>query len=274
MRYALGLEYDGRAFCGWQAQPSGRGIQNAVQRAVSAIAGHPVMVTCAGRTDAGVHATAQVVHFDTGSERPDTAWTRGVNTWLQEGISVLWSRRVADSFHARYEALSRSYRYILLERRSRPGLHHGRVGWWPTPLDVPAMAVAAGALLGTHDFSTFRAAECQARSPVRTMLHLEVRREGEFIEFDLRANAFLHHMVRNIVGSLVQVGAGRRTPEWIAGILAARNRQAGAPTFAADGLYLAGVEYDPAHGIPAFPDRALSPAPVRRPDVDDPAPLA
>jgi tRNA pseudouridine38-40 synthase len=217
------------------------------------MAGHAVSVTCAGRTDAGVHASWQVLHFDTEARRPESAWTRGVNAFLPPAVSVLWARRVDPAFHARFDARSRSYRYRLLCRPARPAMEHGRVGWWPGPLDPEAMREAAGRLLGTHDFSTFRAAECQARTPVRQLEVVDIGVEDDLIMFDLRANAFLHHMVRNIVGSLVYVGAGRRPPHWIGDILEARDRSLAAPTFAPDGLILRGVEYDAALGLPEPP---------------------
>lgn len=257
MRIALGLEYDGSGFCGWQTQPSGCSVQDALERALEQIAGSPVATTCAGRTDAGVHALAQVVHFDTAAERPDTAWVRGANALLPPGVSVLWAQRVDPAFHARFDAEARRYRYILLARGERPGLLHGRVGWWHGPLDVEAMREAAAALVGEHDFSAFRAAECQAKSPVRTLTNLDVRSEGPFIAFDLRADAFLQHMVRNIVGSLVYVGAGRQPPGWIRALLQGRDRRLGAPTFAPDGLYLTGVEYSSIAALPAVPVRTV-----------------
>ncbi|MBK8015352.1 MAG: tRNA pseudouridine(38-40) synthase TruA [Betaproteobacteria bacterium] len=250
MRVALGVEYDGRGFCGWQTQPAGCGVQDALQRSLARIAGHPVDVVCAGRTDAGVHARGQVVHFDTIAERPETAWTRGVNASLPDGVSVLWARPVDNAFHARFDALARAYRYTIQVRSARPALEHGRVGWWPTELDLECMCDAAAHLVGTHDFSAFRAAECQARSPVRTLEALRIRRRGDLLFFDLRANAFLHHMVRNIVGSLVYVGAGRRPEEWIRAILESRDRRLAAPTFAPDGLCLQAVYYDAKVGLP------------------------
>lgn len=257
MRIALGLEYDGSAFCGWQTQPSGCSVQDALERALAEIGGSPIATTCAGRTDAGVHALAQVVHFDTDADRPDTAWVRGTNALLPSGVSVLWARVVDPAFHARFDAQARRYRYVLLARGERPGLLHGKVGWWHGTLDVDAMRAGAAALVGEHDFSAFRAAECQAKSPVRTLTNLELRSEGSFIAFDLRANAFLQHMVRNIVGSLVYVGAGRQPPGWIAELLQGRDRRLAAPTFASDGLYLTGVEYSPIANLPAVPARAI-----------------
>ncbi len=245
MRYALGIEYDGRGFCGWQSQAGGGAVQDAVERALSIVADAPVRVVCAGRTDAGVHALEQIVHFDTESRRPDNAWVRGVNAHLPPSVAVCWAQEVPQDFHARFSALGRRYRYLLLNRPQRPGLQAGRIGWYHRPLDAPAMARAAALLLGEHDFSAFRAAECQAKSPVRQLRVADVARRGELIVFDFAANAFLHHMVRNIVGALVDVGKGGRPVEWIADLLACRDRRCAAPTFAAAGLYFAGVDYDP-----------------------------
>lgn len=253
MRLALGLEYDGRAFHGWQTQPGGDTVQDALEAALSRIAARPVRVLCAGRTDAGVHATAQVVHFDTDAERPDEAWVRGVNALLPAGVAVRWGRRVDPGFHARFAARGRRYRYLLLARAQRPGLWAGRVGWFHRPLDLAAMQDAAGRLLGEHDFSAFRAAECQARSPVKHLREARVTRRGDLVCFDFEASAFLHHMVRNLVGSLVYVGKGAHPPAWIETLLAARERRLAAPTFAADGLYLAGVTYEPHWGLPPDP---------------------
>lgn len=250
MRFALAVEYAGHAFCGFQSQPSGCGVQDALQRALGAIAGHDVCVAAAGRTDAGVHAVSQIVHFDTAAQRPDGAWVRGVNTHLPEAAAVLWARAVGADFHARFAATARHYTYLLLNRAERPGLYAGRAGWYHRPLDVEAMRAGAAHLAGTHDFSAFRAAECQAKSPVKTLSRVAVAAQPPFVRFDFTANAFLHHMVRNLVGSLVYVGAGRQPPDWIASLLAARDRTLAAPTFSADGLYLAGADYDARFGLP------------------------
>ncbi|HET7362695.1 MAG TPA: tRNA pseudouridine(38-40) synthase TruA [Burkholderiales bacterium] len=249
-RIAIGLEYDGSCFLGWQTQPGGGTVQDVLQAALAAIAGEPVTVFGAGRTDRGVHARGQVAHFDTSAVRPDTAWVRGVNAFLPEAVAVLWARPVDAEFHARFSAVARTYRYRLDNRPVRPALAARRAGWYHAPLDVEAMRAAARALLGEHDFSAFRAAECEAASPVRTVHSLDISREGERIELVIRANAFLHHMVRNIVGSLVYVGAGKQPPGWIADVLAARDRSKAAPTFAPEGLYLERVEYDPKWGLP------------------------
>lgn len=250
MRIALGLEYDGAGFFGWQSQPGGNTVQDALERALAQIAGMPVRVVCAGRTDAGVHATAQVVHFDVTQERPVSAWVRGTNAHLPVGVAVRWAQPVAGDFSARFAACARAYRYVLLNRPERPALLARKVGWTHRPLDLAAMQLAAESLVGEHDFSSFRAAECQAKSPVKTLMSFSVSREGDLVLFDCRANAFLHHMVRNIVGALVYVGMGRQPPTWIAELLAARDRSRGAPTFAPDGLYLVGVEYDSSWGLP------------------------
>jgi tRNA pseudouridine38-40 synthase len=257
MRIALGLEYAGIPFTGWQSQADGRGAQDALERALSAIAGTRVGTVAAGRTDAGVHATMQVVHFDTEVERPDTAWVRGVNSHLPPDIGVQWAKPVAVDFHARFAATARHYSYLLLNRTVRPALLAGRVGWYHRPLDVAAMREAARALAGTHDFSAFRAAECQARSPVKTLSAVAIAAIGDHVRFDFSANAFLHHMIRNIVGALVYVGVGKQPVTWIAELLAACDRTRGAPTFRADGLYLTGADYDVEWGLP----------PTRRPVV-------
>jgi tRNA pseudouridine38-40 synthase len=251
VRIALGIEYDGAPFHGWQSQPSGRPVQDTLELALSAMAGEPVRAICAGRTDTGVHASAQVVHFDTTASRPDSAWVKGVNTMLPKSIAVLWAKPVPDDFHARFCALSRRYVYVLSNRAVRPALGAGAVGWFPIPLDLESMREAAACLVGSHDFSAFRSVQCQAKSPVRELRRLGIERHGDAIHFSIEANAFLHHMVRNIVGCLVYVGKGRYPPQWLAGVLAARDRSKGAPTFAPDGLYLSGVDYAPAWGLPS-----------------------
>jgi tRNA pseudouridine38-40 synthase len=204
----------------------------------------------AGRTDRGVHARGQVAHFDTDAARPQSAWVRGVNAFLPDSIAVLWSLEVPSDLHARYSALARTYRYQLLNRPVRPALEAARIGWFHAPLDLETMREAARALVGEHDFSAFRAAECQAKTPVRTLHSIDIARTGERIDFVVKANAFLHHMVRNIVGSLVYVGCGRQPPSWIAELLAGRDRTRAAPTFGPEGLYLEKVDYDAAWGLP------------------------
>ena len=258
MRIALGVEYDGSTFHGWQTQIGGGTVQDALQAAMGAIAGEPVDVVCAGRTDAGVHATAQVVHFDAPVERPLSAWVRGVNTFLPPAISVHWAHPVTDAFHARFSAFGRRYRYLLINRAQRTGVWHGRAGWYHHPLDVETMQRAATMLLGEHDFSAFRAADCQAKSPIKTVRQASVQRSGDLIVFDFEAGAFLHHMVRNLVGSLVYIGQGKHPAEWMAQLLEAKDRRLAAPTFSAAGLYLAGVSYEDHWGLPINRDSMLS----------------
>ena len=254
MRIALGLEYDGSAFTGWQTQPGATAVQDAVERALAAFAGAPVATICAGRTDAGVHASYQVVHIDPPVARPLDAWVRGVNAHLPDDVAVRWSRAVPESFHARYSATGRRYDYWLLNDPVRSPLARGRAGWVFRPLDESAMHAAAQALLGMHDFSAFRAAECQAATPVRELRQCDVQRFGRLIRIRVAANAFLHHMVRNLVGTLVYVGLGRQPIDWPAQLLTARDRAQAAPTFAAAGLYLTDVQYDPAFDLPASAD--------------------
>ena len=249
-RIALGLEYDGSRFLGWQTQPDGGTVQDALETALSSIAGIRVATTAAGRTDRGVHARLQVAHFDTEAQRPATAWVRGVNALLPDAVAVLWSREIAGDFHARYSALSRTYRYQLLNRPVRAALSAHYAGWFHVPLDVGKMREAAALLVGQHDFSSFRSSECQAKTPVRTVFSLDIERAGELISFVIRANAFLHHMVRNLVGTLVYVGKGKHPPEWVGQVLRSRDRAKAAPTFGPEGLYLEKIEYQPKWGLP------------------------
>jgi len=262
-RWALGVEYDGQYFHGWQTQgpaphavgdrPAGTvlpTIQDALEAALSQIADAPIQVMCAGRTDAGVHATGQVVHFDTTVVRPDTAWVRGVNALLPDACAVRWAKPVPEDFHARFSATGRHYRYILLNRPERPAVFSGRIGWFHRPLDAGLMAEAAQSILGTHDFSAFRAAECQANSPIRTLTEACVARHGDWLVFDFAANAFLQHMIRNLVGALVHIGKGGAAPSLMAELLARKDRTIAPPTFMPDGLYLTGVDYDVALGLP------------------------
>lgn len=252
MKIAIGIEYDGSRFHGWQSQPSGDTIQDHLERALASIAGERVRLAAAGRTDAGVHALAQVAHFETAAVRPESAWVRGVNALLAQAVAVQWAAPVADDFHARYSALSRTYRYVLYNHPVRPALHHGRVGWFHLPLDAEAMRAALTHLAGEHDFSAFRSSECQAKSPVRTLRRWAIERRGALLSFEFTANGFLHHMVRNIVGCLVYVGKGKYPPGWLAEVLAGRDRCRAAPTFSPDGLYFAAVEYAPGWKLPAF----------------------
>lgn len=258
MRIALGVEYDGSQFFGWQSQAEGRTVQDALQTALSGIANEPIAIIAAGRTDTGVHALEQVVHFDTGVERPLSAWVRGANALLPKSIAVLWAHAVAEEFHARFSAQARSYRYLLINRPVRSAVHYGKAGWFHTPLDVERMREAAQYLLGEHDFSAFRAAECQAKSPVKNLAQLDITRQGDMIIFDLTAGAFLHHMVRNIVGCLVYVGKGKHPPQWMQQVLQGRERSLAAPTFAPDGLYLRRITYDAKWGLPQEQDRGSS----------------
>ena len=251
MRIALGIEYDGATFTGWQTQTGGRGVQDAVEGALSQIAGVATSTICAGRTDSGVHALDQVIHFDTNAVRPLTAWVRGVNRFLPASVAVQWAKQVDDQFHARYSARRRRYDYWILNAPVRPALAHSRAGWVFRPINEKTMQEAAAHLIGRHDFTSFRSAECQAATPVRHVEALTVERIGPLIRIGVIANAFLHHMVRNIVGALVYVGVGRRSQGWVSDVLHARDRTVGAPTFAAAGLYLARVEYDPAFCLPA-----------------------
>lgn len=253
MRIAIGVTYDGSRFAGWQSQPSGDTVQDHVERALAAVASHPVRVTAAGRTDARVHALAQVAHFETTAARPDSAWVRGSNASLPAAIAVQWAVPVAEDFHARFSATRRSYRYLLYNHPVRPSLLAPYVGWFHLPLDVDAMRAGAAHLVGEHDFSAFRAAECQAKTPVRRVGTAHVARHGPYVVVDIGADAFLHHMVRNIVGALVYVGKGKHPPDWIATLLGHRDRRLAAPTFAPNGLYLSGVHYPSPWTFPAFP---------------------
>lgn len=261
MRIALSLEYDGSGFCGWQSQPGGCGVQDHLQEAIRQVAGHTVVVNAAGRTDAGVHALSQVVHFDVDVKRPLTAWVRGVNAFLPAGVRVVWAQEVSAEFHARFSAHQRSYQYLLINRPVAPAILAGKAGWFHLPLDVDSMREAAIHLLGEHDFSAFRAAECQAKTPVKIMQQAEVHRRGDAIMFEFKANAFLHHQVRNMVGALVYIGKGAYSPEWIKSLLAERNRMLAPPTFAPAGLYLVGVGYDAAFGLPSC-ERRLDSLPM------------
>lgn len=249
-RWAIGVEYDGAPFSGWQAQHHAPSVQAEVERALSRVANHPVAVTAAGRTDAGVHALGQVVHFDTAALRPDFGWVLGCNTGLPGSISLRWARPVSGDFHARHSATARSYRYVIFNRRARSAVFAARSAWWSYALDADAMHAAAQHLLGEQDFSSFRAAECQSRTPMRRLDAVSVRRSGSFVIVDVTANAFVHHMVRNIVGTLFQVGQGKRPVDWVAEVLAARDRNAGGMTAPAAGLYLAHVSYPDEFEIP------------------------
>lgn len=250
MRLALGLSYRGSAYLGWQSQPGGLTVQDRVEAALSQFADRPVRTVCAGRTDAGVHALNQVVHLDTDIERDDFSWVRGSNRYLPADIAVQWCRPVDAAFHARNSAQGRRYAYVLLESPVRPALEAGAVGWVFRPLDGDAMRAAAGQLIGEHDFSAFRSSECQAASPVKTLRRIDIERRGAYWRFDFEATAFLHHMVRNLLGCLLAVGQGSRAPGWVAEVLAGRDRSLTAPTFAPDGLYFLGPHYDARFALP------------------------
>lgn len=251
MRIALGLEYDGSRYHGWQRQSNSASVQAAVEEAVSRVADHPVQLVCAGRTDAGVHATGQVAHFDTNALRDSRAWVLGGNSNLPPYVSVLWALPVDEAFHARFKAEWRSYRYIILNRFTRPSLHARYATWWHRPLDAERMHAAGQCLLGEHDFSAFRASECQAKTPVKIMHELTVMRSGDWIYLDVRANGFLHHMVRNIAGVLMLVGTGEQPPGWPQRVLESRKREQGGITAPPNGLYLTGVGYPQLFNLPA-----------------------
>jgi tRNA pseudouridine38-40 synthase len=253
-RIVLGVQYDGASWQGWQIQPHGMTVQNCLESALRQFTCTEVSTICAGRTDSGVHALEQVVHFDTAITRDNASWVRGVNAFLPSSIAVRWATQLAlpdvqyihhseHDFHARFSALSRTYHYLIYNHPVRSPLLTGRAGWTFRPLDEQAMQAAANCLIGLHDFSAFRSVECQANSPVRHMTSLNVVRKGDYIVVTLTANAFLHHMVRNIVGSLIYVGTGKKPVQWMADVLAGRNRALAAPTFMPDGLYLARVDY-------------------------------
>jgi tRNA pseudouridine38-40 synthase len=256
-RIAFGLEYDGSRYRGWQSQANAPSVQAVLEPALSSVADHPITLTAAGRTDAGVHAAMQVVHFDAAVDRGERGWILGANTLLPRDISALWARPVPDDFSARYSAQARSYRFIIQNRRSRPALMHERACWVRDPLDAKPMHAAAQALCGEHDFTSFRATECQSRTPMRRLERISVARQGEYVYIDITANAFLHHMVRNIAGTLIAVGSGDKPIEWVADVLAARDRRAAGVTAAAGGLYLVGVRYPVDFKLPSEPDVGL-----------------
>jgi tRNA pseudouridine38-40 synthase len=255
MRVALGIEYDGTAYVGWQRQDSGTGVQALVETAIAAVADEPVAACCAGRTDAGVHASAQVAHFDTHSERTERGWLLGINSHLPQDINVTWAKKVADEFHARHSATSRTYRYLILNRLARSGLYNRRAWWVYEPLDEEKMQQAARALLGEHDFSAFRAAGCQAKSALRNIHDMTIERSGNWLVLCVTANAFLQHMVRNITGTLVATGTGERPVSWAGQVLNSRDRKQGGITAPPQGLTLAGVQYPAGFSIPDGTER-------------------
>lgn len=243
MRIALAIEYDGSAFCGWQIQANVPTVQASVESAISQMAGHSVRVHAAGRTDTGVHASKQIIHFDTKVVRPLSAWVNGVNNYLPSSIRVLWAEETDAQFHARFSATARHYRYILHQHRIRPALLSGKVGWVHYDIDFESMLSATQYLLGEHDFSSFRAAECQAISAVKTLHKLSIQQEGQLFIFDFSANAFLHNMVRNMIGLLLHIGRKKADAKWAKTVLEYRSREKAPPTFMPDGLYLSGVSY-------------------------------
>ena len=251
MRIALGIEYDGSNYNGWQTQKHGTGIQAVLEQALSKVANHEVAVTCAGRTDAGVHALEQVVHFDSDADRDMRAWVLGSNANLPDDISVLWAEVVEDDFHARFSALSRTYRYIVLNREVRPAILASKVSWDFRPLDTQKMQQAAQPLLGEHDFTSYRTVHCQSKTPMRNVMQLDISRDGDFVYIDIEANAFLHHMVRNIAGVLMSIGAGEQEPSWSQEILDKKDRTEGGVTAPAAGLYFMAVAYPEKYGLPA-----------------------
>jgi len=250
VRVVLGVSYRGQAYQGWQSQPGGRTVQDRLERALAKFADRPLRTMCAGRTDTGVHALNQVVHLDTEIAREPQSWVRGTNRFLPADIALQWCRLTDESFHARYSAIGRRYVYVLLESPVRPAVEAGVAGWSFRALDGAAMDAAARVLIGEHDFSAFRSAECQAPSPVKTMRAIAITRRGAYWRFEFDASAFLHHMVRNLMGCLVAVGSGTRSVAWLAEVLASRERRLAAATFSADGLYFVGPYYDAVHAIP------------------------
>jgi tRNA pseudouridine38-40 synthase len=250
-RIAIGIEYDGTAYSGWQLQQHAPSVQAVLERALSSVADHELRLSAAGRTDAGVHALMQVAHFDTTASRPEQAWVLGGSAEAQPDVSILWARQVPDDFHARFSALSRSYLYRIVNRRVRPAIDRARACWVRQPLDAEAMHAAAQSLVGENDFSAFRAAGCQSPTPVRRLTCIAVRRDADRIEIEVTANAFLHHMVRNVAGTLIAVGAGDQPAGWVAEVLASRDRVRAGATAPPQGLYFAGVEYEARWGLPA-----------------------
>lgn len=251
-RIALAVEYDGEGFCGWQRQPHCFSVQEALEQSLSKIAQHPITVHCAGRTDTGVHALSQVVHFDTSVQRPMRAWSFGANSHLDKRVAVHWAKRMPDDFHARFSALDRSYRYTIVNRATRPGYQAGTLGWERMPLDVTAMHVAAQRILGEHDFSTFRSAECQANHARRQLKRLDVSREHDRVLIDVCANGFLHNMVRILTGCLLAIGRGERSTHWMAELLEVKDRTQAGATAPANGLCFLQPTYPEPFGVPDF----------------------
>jgi tRNA pseudouridine38-40 synthase len=255
MRIAMGLSYNGQAYEGWQSQASGQTVQDKLEKALSKFTQTPISTLCAGRTDAGVHGLMQVIHFDTELVRTPYSWVRGTNRYLPLDIAVQWAREMPREFHCRGSAMARRYAYVVLESAIRPSVEVGRVGWVYRPMNLEAMQQAASYLLGEHDFTSFRASSCQALTPVKTMTRIDISRKsttpGSAVwRFEFEASAFLHHMIRNLMGCFVKIGTGEKPPEWMAEVLAARDRDAAAPTFSPDGLYFLGPRYDAQWGLP------------------------
>jgi tRNA pseudouridine38-40 synthase len=256
MRIALGIEYDGSSYSGWQLQDGVTTVQGVLEQALEKVANTPIRVITAGRTDTGVHATAQVAHFETDVERSDFSWLRGTSRYLPDDVTVLWARHVADDFHARFCAIERSYQYIILNRRERPAILHKKVTWEYRPLDISLMQSAAARLVGKHDFNAYRAVACQAKSPVRELRELAITRQGDFVMIYARADAFLHHMIRNIAGVLCTIGAGERSPDWAQEVLLSCDRTQGGVTAPPDGLYLNEIVYPEEFRIPIISNKS------------------
>lgn len=250
MRVALGISYKGNNYQGWQSQSSGKTLQDKLENALELFCQERIGTICAGRTDSGVHAIMQVVHFDTKCIRDEYSWIRGTNSHLPKDMAVQWARLISDEFHSRASAVSRRYAYVLYQSQIRPSVDEGRVGWTFRDLDEDALNLAASHLIGEHDFSSFRAAQCQAKSPIKNLMEISISRKGAYWRFEFEANAFLHHMIRNIMGCLILIGQGHKPPDWMKEVIAARDRRIAAPTFSPDGLYFLGPRYDPKWGIP------------------------
>jgi tRNA pseudouridine38-40 synthase len=253
MRFAAGVEYDGSGFCGWQSQLGVRTVQDCVEKAISTVADHEVKVVCAGRTDTGVHSVGQVIHFDSQVQRSMRSWVLGSNANLPRDVCLCWAKSVDEDFHARFSAISRRYRYAIINRGVRPALLQGHVTWQHQPLNEKSMQQAGKLLEGEHDFSSFRALACQSKNPVRHLYGVTILRQGEYVYLDVHANGFLHHMVRNIAGVLMAVGCGERPVAWVSDLLLLRDRTQGGVTAPPQGLYFSGVEYDPGFELPPLP---------------------
>ncbi|MFT5116219.1 MAG: tRNA pseudouridine38-40 synthase [Parasphingorhabdus sp.] len=254
-RYAASVEYDGSGFCGWQSQIGVHTVQDAVEQALSKVAAHSLRVVVAGRTDTAVHATAQMIHFETNVVRSDNNWLRGVNTYLPDGVCLHWVKSVDSSFHARFSARRRSYRYIVCKQRMRPGILRNLVTWDHRCLNIDAMRQAATHLIGKHNFNAYRAASCQSKTPVKEIYNLSIGNVDKWCWIDVEANGFLHHMVRNIVGVLMTIGAGDRSPDWSLEILRSEDRRRGGVTALPNGLYLTKIQYDDQYELPDTPSK-------------------